>query len=241
MFDDNDYGDYDNVYDNDYWNNLYEHDYTKSDRKFDSQRNLMYQQEITWINNFKKLKGSFLDVGCSYGTFFTFLPKEMYKVGIDVSTTVINDAKKLHPEFEFHKTFIKNFTEKKFDFIQFRGVLQHSIDPMLNLQSAIPLLNENGIIIVTSLPDFSCITNKIYKENFGFYLPRLSPHFFTRKSFESVLESLDLKIVRWESPYLNTPYAKFPNDLFSFIINKFQNKKNPPFFGNVKNYLISKI
>lgn len=228
-----------NIYDNTYWEDLYENKYTTADRKFDVQRNTMYVHEIQWINKFKELKGSFLDVGCSYGNFFTFLPKDMRKVGIDVSDSVISESKKLHPDCEFHKIILCKYSAtNKFDFIQFRGVLQHSTDPVNNLKCAIPLLRKNGIIIVTSLPDFSSLTSRFYKEKFRFYVPKICPNFFTKKSFIYMLKSLGLKISLQHSPYFKTPYANFPKDLISFLTNKYRNKFNPPFYGNVKNYVI---
>ncbi len=228
-----------NIYDDVYWQDLYENKYNTIRTKHDEKRNQMYKQEVAWINRSKKLEGTFLDIGCAHGDFFSFLPKEMKKIGIDLSTQVITDATKLHPDCEFYKTTIFEFINKnKFDFIQFRGVLQHSVDPVNNLKYAINLLNKNGVIIVTSLPDFSSVTSRFYKKNFGFYEPTLSPHFFTKKSFQFMLQSLGLKVLAYDSPYIKTPYANLPKDLLLFFINKFRNKTNPPFFGNVKNYIV---
>lgn len=230
-----------NLYDDKYWQDLYENKYTKSDRKFDAQRNAMYVQEIHWINKYKELAGSFLDVGCSYGNFLMFLPSEMRKVGIEVSGNVIKEAMRLHPNYEFHNVELCKYEPKdKFDFIQFRGVLQHTTDPVSNLKCAIKLLEKNGIIIVTSLPDFSSITSKFYKEKFRFYVPQLAPNYFTKKSFAYMLKSLGLKIKIKHSPYFKTPYSNFPKDLANFLINKYTNKPNPPFYGNLKNYIIER-
>ena len=228
-----------NIHDDDYWQDLYENKYNVIHRKHDEKRKQMYRQEVKWISKSKKLEGTFLDVGCAHGDFFSFLPKEMKKIGMDLSTQVIEDAKKLHPDCEFHKTNIFEFIDKnKFNFIQFRGVLQHSVDPVNNLKYAINLLEKDGVIIITSLPDFSSLASKFYKRNFGFYAPKLSPHFFTKKSFLFMLQSLGLKVLAYDSPYLKTPYANLPKDLLLFFINKFRNKTNPPFFGNVKNYIV---
>ena len=227
------------INDDDYWNYLYENTYNTIYRKQDKKRDLMYIQETNWISNFKKLEGSFLDVGCAHGDFFLSLPQNIQKIGIDLSPTIIDSAKKLHPNCLFYKnTLCKLSSKNKFDFIQFRGVLQHSIDPINNLRCAINLLNKDGIILITSLPDFSSFTSKFYKDKFNFHLPNLSPHFFTRKSFNFMLKSLNLKIIEQTSPYIHTPYENLSKDFFNFFINKLQNKRNPPFFGNIKNYII---
>ncbi len=228
-----------NVYDKKYWDDLYANSYTADSRKFDVQRNAMYSQEILWMNKYINLEGNFLDVGCSYGNFFLFLSKKMNKVGLEISHKVIEEAKQIHPDFEFHNIPLCDFkTQTKFNFIQFRGVLQHSVDPVSNLKCAISLLEKNGTIIVTSLPDFSSLVSKFYRKKFGFYLPKLSPHFFTKNSFEYVIKSLNLQIIAKQSPYFFTPYSNFPKDLISFFTNKISNKNNPPFYGNVKNYLL---
>ena len=228
-----------NVYDYSYWEKLYESDYTEEGRKFDVIRNVMYANDAAWIAEHKKFQGNFLDVGCSYGNFLMFLPPEMKKIGIEISTKVINDAKKLHPDCIFYKTDIQNFnTDEKFDFIQFRGVLQHSTDPLGNLKQAKKLLSKDGIIIILSLPDFSSFTSIIYKKQFKFYLPDFAPNHFTKESFNFLIKFLDLEIVKKDSPYLKTPYSHMSRDFLDFITNKFSNKTNPPFFGNIKSYIL---
>lgn len=227
------------INDDDYWHNLYENEYTRDDRKFDLKRNVMYSQEILWINESKKLEGNFLDVGCSYGNFFLFLPKNVNRIGLDISAKIINEAKNLHPDCTFYKQSLPEFTyHKKFNFIQFRGVLQHSTNPVENLENAISLLDNDGIIIITSLPDFSSFTYEIYKKKFYYYVPDLCPNFFTKKSFEYLLNILNLKIMSSRTPYFKTPYSNFPKDIVSFIINLIQSKTHPAFYGNIRDYIV---
>ena len=231
-----------NIYDEKYWNNLYENRYTKDERKSNHIRNEMYKQEIQWINKFKKIQGSFLDVGCSYGNFFQFLTDSVKKVGLDISTEVINKARKINPDCEFFRMSLCEYkTAEKFDFIQFRGVIQHSTNSLDNMKCAVKLLKSDGVIIITTLPNFSSITSKFYKEQFKFYQPDICPNFFTNKSFYYLLKDVGLKIVYKNSPYFHTPYENFPKDLISFLTNKLQNKINPPFYGVVKNYILTKI
>ncbi len=228
-----------NIYDSLYWDNLYESDYTGDDRKFDVTRNIMYAYEIKWIAENKKLKGKYLDVGCSYGNFFKLLPPDIKKTGLEISTEVINQAKKYHLDCEFHKKELQKFeTKQLFDFIQFRGVLQHSTDPLGNLKKAKELLDSDGLIIILSLPDFSSLTSKIYRKKFTFYIPEFAPNHFTQKSFNYLIDSLNLEILQQDSPYMKTPYSNICKDLPQFITNKILNKKSPPFYGNVKNYIL---
>ena len=132
-----------NVYDKKYWDDLYDNSYTADSRKFDVERNSMYLQEILWMNKHINLEGNFLDVGCSYGNFFLFLSKNIRKIGLEISHKVIEEAKKIHPDSEFYNVPLCNFKIKnKFNFIQFRGVLQHSVDPISNLKCAISLLEK---------------------------------------------------------------------------------------------------
>jgi SAM-dependent methyltransferase len=232
----------DNIHDDDYWNNLYDNAYTQDERKSNEQRNLMYQHDIHWISKVRPLKGNFLDVGCSFGNFFSFMPSNVKKIGIDISTNVINDAKKKHPNCEFYKSKICEFkSNEKFDFIQFRGVIQHTNTPYQDLECAVSLLKKNGVIIIESLPDFSSITFKFFKDKFRFYTPKTCPNCFTDSSFHHLLELLNLKIISQTSPYFGTPYERFPLDLISFFTNRLTNKFSPPFYGVIKNYMITKI
>jgi len=230
-----------NIYDEKYWNNLYENEYTKNERKLNHERNEMYKQEIQWVNKFKKIQGSFLDVGCSYGTFFQFLPKSVKKIGLDISSDVINTAQKLNSDSEFFRLHLSEYKPtEQFDFIQFRGVIQHATNSLDNIRCAMKLLKKDGVIIVTSLPNFSSITSKVYKENFRFYQPSVCPNFFTCESFNYLLNNLGLSIAYEDSPYFHTPYENFPKDVISFLMNKLQGKINPPFYGVVKNYILIK-
>ena len=99
---------------------MYENSYTKDERKLNRERNEMYRQEIQWMSEFKKMQGSFLDVGCSYGNFFQFLPNSVKKVGLDISSEVINEAQKINSNCEFFNIPVcEHKTTEKFDFIQF--------------------------------------------------------------------------------------------------------------------------
>ena len=231
-----------NIHDDNYWNDLYENSYTQNERKSNEQRNLMYKQDIRWISKVKPLEGSFLDVGCSYGNLFSYLPSKIKKIGIDISTNVINDAKKMHSNCEFYKTKICEFKpNEKFDFIQFRGVIQHTNKPYQDLECAVSLLKKNGVIVIKSLPDFSSITFKFFKEKFRFYTPKTCPNYFTEPSFHHLIQSLNLKIISKTSPYFGTPYERFPLDLISFFTNRLINKPSPPFYGVIKNYILAKM
>jgi SAM-dependent methyltransferase len=230
-----------NIYDEKYWNDLYENNYTSNERKLNHERNEMYVQEIRWINKFKKLQGNFLDVGCSYGNFFQFLPNSLKKIGLDISTEVIEQARKINSKCKFFRVPLCEYdTTEKFDFIQFRGVIQHSTNSLDNLKCAVKLLKDDGIIIITTLPNFSSITSKLYKKQFRFYEPDICPNFFTDESFGYLIKNVGLKVVYQNSPYFHTPYENFSKDLISFFINKLKNKKNPPFYGVVKNYILIK-
>jgi len=231
-----------NIYDEKYWSDLYENSYTKDERKLNYERNEMYKLEIQWIDKFKKIQGSFLDVGCSYGNFFQFLPNSVKKVGLDISTEVINEAQKINSNCEFFNMPVCEYkTTEKFDFIQFRGVIQHSTNPLDNLKCTVKLLKNDGVIIITSLPNFSSVASKFYKEQFRFYQPDICPNFFTDESFNYLLKNVGLNIAYQNVPYFHTPYENFPKDLISFLTNKLQNKANPPFYGVVKNYILTKI
>ena len=95
----------DNIHDDNYWNNLYDNAYTQDERKSNEQRNLMYQHDIHWISKVRPLAGNFLDIGCSFGNFFSFMPSNVKKIGIDISTKAqeIQTFQTLNP-LPFHPT-----------------------------------------------------------------------------------------------------------------------------------------
>lgn len=99
---------------------------------------------------------SVLDIGCGNGKLITGLPDEVNYLGTDFSETLINEAKKLHPDHEFR---IENATNEshwkdlpKYDAI-FAVALLHHIPTkekqLFVLKQMKKHLKKNGFIYLT--------------------------------------------------------------------------------------------
>ena len=72
--------------------------------------------------------GSVLDIGCGTGDLLAFLDPKM-GVGIDVSTGMVDIARKKYPKFKFQVSPIEMFkTDMTFDFVLFIDVIEHVQD-----------------------------------------------------------------------------------------------------------------
>jgi len=109
--------------------------------------------------------GALLDVGCSAGFFLNQLKQhnwfDIHGLEISSDTAAIAQHK-----FGFNITTgtLQNadFKGKKFDVITLWDVIEHVKDPLLNLQKAHGLLNDNGIIIIET-PNIDGLFPKVSK------------------------------------------------------------------------------
>jgi 2-polyprenyl-6-hydroxyphenyl methylase/3-demethylubiquinone-9 3-methyltransferase len=135
--------------------NIYDAYYSKMGEAFGRK----VRERVHWIT--QNTKGSnILDVGCSQGIAPILLGREGKKVlGLDVSTSAIEDAKKnLAREeretqdcviFEKNNFFVKEF-DKQFDTVILGEVLEHITDLESFFSKAVSLTKDEGRIIVTT-------------------------------------------------------------------------------------------
>ncbi len=126
-----------------------------------------YNKYIKGKNNLRVL-----DIGCYVGTDIFMLPKtkDATYVGIDVSESVINQAKVLaqvrneeNVEFKVQDANGKfGFSEEEFDIIICLELLEHVQNPTDVLKEMKRILKPGGIIIM-STPNADYIMNKIVK------------------------------------------------------------------------------
>src|SRR5690625_2644204 len=133
--------------------NIYDAYYSKMGEEFGKK----VRERIHWIT--QNVKGTdILDVGCSQGITSILLGREGKNVlGLDVSTSAIEDAKKYLAleesdtqecvAFEKNNFFLKHF-DKQYDTVILGEVLEHITDINTFFLKAVKLTKDEGRIIV---------------------------------------------------------------------------------------------
>lgn len=115
-----------------------------------------YNNVIKFIDN--NSCNSLLDIGCANGSLFFYLPKKIYKLGIDTDygylkqvkiNNKINNSKFTKINIFNNNLTVKKFIKKnknKFDLISLLGTLQVLVDYELSLKKIIELNPKNIII-----------------------------------------------------------------------------------------------
>lgn len=147
---------------------------------------------------------SILDVGCGNGTFLTLCSDNDWKAtGVDVSNIALQSISG-NPNIETILGSIHNVPESsRFDVITFWGELEHRRDPTQEIERAVRLLN-NGGMIVFEVPSADCIISK-YLEKYDldivvrFIENARHNIFFSRKWIEKIALEFNLNIEYIES------------------------------------------
>lgn len=160
---------------------------------------------------------SLLDVGSGFGYFLEEAKKNKFQIlGLEPS-------KELFSKNRFSKN-IKNMTfedyfksnnKKKFDFIILIHVIEHLNNPKQIIQSAIKLLNSNGILYIET-PNLNSYLFWTEKESYTFLTPSDHLWIFSKKSLETMLRDISLIKIAKTSTYTH------PEHLMGIIKRKFQ-------------------
>ena len=200
----------------------------------DEQRRQMYQIEISDMLKIIGQQGRFLDVGCAYGRFLSYLPDTFEKYGVEFSSEAAAYGREkygfnirtgqLH-DIPFDKSF--------FDIIQFRGVFEHLQDPQRDLEVCNHILKDGGWLILSTIPNIGSPCGYLYRERFKLVFPREHIYYFSYRTLTRYCEKNGFHIEHVFYPYLGTPYENLWKDSFAVISNFFLNRESPPFFRGV--------
>lgn len=176
------------------------HAKTKVQKKIISENNFTYRLIIPVIKNYLKPKMKILDIGCGAGTLDFYLANKGYDVlGIDISGKAISDCKKSteYLKLQNAKFQIVDFPNKsprvKFDLVIFTEVIEHLKDDKLALRKISNLLNEDGILIL-STPSKNAPLHKLgLTEKFDKDVGHLRR--YDLKSLEKMCEETGLRIL----------------------------------------------
>ncbi len=157
--------------------------------------------------------GRILDVGCGRGYFLNELGPEFEKVGVDVSESALEYARK-----QLGITVILGSLESlaadarpelapnSYDAVYFRGVLQHLHDPLENLARAHRLLKPGGLLVATVVPNIASPAARLFGDEFRLMLPEVMIYYFMPRTLRAALAKAGFGEVELNFPYFETPY-----------------------------------
>ncbi len=147
-------------------------------------------------------KGSdILEVGCSNGNFLAFLKTQGFNVyGIEPGKKAAQRARDTGLDVE--AVSLEDFqTDKKFDLIIMRHVLEHLADPIADLKKIKNMLKTDGKIYCV-LPNAGAIERKIFKNDW--YAWQIPFHFFhyNNKTIGLLAEEVGIGVLSVSYSYL---------------------------------------
>jgi len=228
-----------------YYNN-YLNDIHQFDQNLNKQRRKMYALEYNLLKNILSRNSKVLDVGCSGGYFLEFFKMDRHDcAGIEFGKAAAEEASKKFP------IYYGNFPEieivNEFDLIIFRGVIEHVFNPKRYLDKAYSLLNDRGMIYITSTPNSGSFCCRLYQDLWNQHIPEEHIFHFSVKHFDDYFfKKKMIKIVE-KYFYEETPYANIEDDILCIaeaISSKRKygkiEKKSPPFYGNMMSVIYRK-
>jgi SAM-dependent methyltransferase len=202
---------------------LYQQDYfclSGGEEQIAYTRQYQFDRQLRTIGKFLRGKGRLLDVGCGDGAFLAFAQKQGWEVtGTDIR--ISSQALKLSCRLVEGQLGKAGLDPGSFDAIRFNHVLEHTQNPLLELQYSRKLVAPGGIIYI-SVPNLAGISSRVKSNQSRFHLKAHRwRHYaaihhlwhFTPASLETLVQKAGLRTLFWETPVLKKPGQKPPEKL----------------------------
>lgn len=167
-----------------------------------------FERQYRTIEELLGHTGKILDVGCGNGTFLRMGQPRGWKVfGCDIVLSPYVRDNKEFPMWEGRLLEI-DFGGARFDAIRFNHVLEHTQNPLAELQRSRTLLNPGGVIYI-SVPNIAGISTNLKnlqsrlhlkKRRWRHYAALHHLWFFTPSTLRRLIAHAGLGVLRWETP-----------------------------------------
>lgn len=208
--------------------------FSAGDYAADEQRGRMYELDIRDLISTVGSRGRFLDVGCAYGRFLSYLPDTFQKYGVEYSEQAAAQGReRFGLDIRVGQLHEVPFEDDFFDVVHFRGVLEHLQNPQRDLEVCGRIVKQGGWLVLSTVPNVTGPCGRIYKERFKLVFPREHLYYFSRATLSRFCEQNGFRVERVCYPYLGTPYESVWKDMVAFVTNYVRGLESPPFFRSV--------
>jgi len=190
------------------YEDYYEIQYSPEDYKPDSKYGFLSEIHLINLQRVSLLKkiganGKLLDIGCGTGLFMNIATQNGFEIeGTDVSRKALDFAKSGFGLNVYRKTLDDLIDEKKtYDVITLWHVVEHFLEPVIELNKIFQLLKPNGYCII-EVPNFNSIKFRLSGKKWkGGNHPLYHRSFFTGKSLMNILEKSGFRSKRIKISY----------------------------------------
>ena len=209
-------------------------------------RRIMYELEFEFIDKYAQ-RTNVLDVGCSGGYFLDLFHARGYECfGVEVGEEAAAEAARKYRVWK--GDFSDLVSEGTFDLIVFRGVIEHIAYPKVYLEKAAALLNETGLVLITSTPNSRALCCALFKEKWNQHVPEGHLMHFRADHFDEWFAANGFEKIDERFFYEETPYARPEADIQK-VAKGIQVKRakkeidftSPAFYGNMLSLVYRKV
>lgn len=184
-----------------------------------------------WLNEVtivKEIYGgnpeSVLDIGCRTGDFLLHWPRDIRRVGVELSADSVAIATKRG--LDVRQDFIENVDfSSKFDVVTAYAILEHLEKPQDFLGKVADIVNDTGVLVIM-IPSYQTIKAKILKTlniHWHMYSPPEHLSLYSREFLDGFLiaKGFSLTKRRYTSGGMFNPFQKIPlaRSVFSKAMN----------------------
>jgi 2-polyprenyl-3-methyl-5-hydroxy-6-metoxy-1,4-benzoquinol methylase len=191
-------------------------------------RQYQFHRQLNTIFRLLRRKGRLLDFGCGDGAFLAFAQNEGWEItGTDIRLS--EQALRLSCKLVEGQLGQAGLEPGSFDAIRINHVLEHTQNPLVELQNSGRLVAPGGIIYI-SVPNLAGISSRMKSLQSRLHLKtRRWRHYaaihhlwyFTPSSLKALVEKAGLRTVCWETPVLKKPGRKpVAENVYRFLLEK---------------------
>ncbi len=196
----------------------YTEGYFTGDARLDGYMDYDFDKEVTkktYINFLKDIGGflsgkarrSVFEVGCATGFFLKLANDHGWQAeGIDISAYAVKKA--IEKGAIASVNTLENYhASKKFDAIVMQDVIEHVKDPVSLLNKSRELLNDNGVIAITT-PDSGSLWARVWGKYWHAFVPPQHLYYFNSRNLKSLLQKSGFEVVysKHHGKWFTIPY-----------------------------------
>ena len=189
---------------------------------------------------------SVLDIGCRTGDFLMHWPKEIRRVGIELSETWVSVARTRG--LSVLQGFVENVEfGQKFDVITCYAIVEHLREPIMFLIRLSNLVNKDGIVVVMT-PTYECFKQRLLftvGKQWHMYSPPQHLNFLSRKKLDETMAKHGFSLItrKYTSggmfhPFRNIPVVRHAFSKLMALLDMHSPLNSLPVFDHMYSYYL---